>query len=202
MEAAGGVSRAMESAGGMSRALDSVNGLRNAVRAWDGTVARMPTYADLLGAAQQWTSQFRYAREQAELWSRTDAGQRMAELTPLLNLDFSSVEAIPMAINFPATEMRALTKLAAEDILDGGADADTLGDLDRELDDADALSDFLERLGTNRQRSLLILSLDALAQVINYVDSVAGVTQPAHLMLLIQALFAMALAVSYYIGDA
>jgi len=91
-----------------------------------------------------------------------------------------------------------LAKMGVEDLTDRGSEVDALLDLHGELRESGLLSEWLQRLSSPRRRTIVLMSLSALTQVIHYVDVEAGVNEPAHLTLLIQALLGIALLANMY----
>jgi hypothetical protein len=102
-----------------------------------------------------------------------------------------------------ASQMHTLSQFAIQDLSEAGSDVEALTELDHELEGLDerrTLSDLLSNLGSMQQRAVLILSLNALVLVAHYVDAETGVSEPPHLILLVQALLAIALATNMYAG--
>jgi hypothetical protein len=113
-------------------------------------------------------------------------------------LDIGRLEALASR---PSREIRALAKAGVQELTNAGSEVDALMDLHSELRESGLLSDWLQRLSSPRRRAIVIVSLSALAQVINYVDVEAGVNEPAHLTLLIQALLGIALLANMYTDE-
>jgi hypothetical protein len=110
-------------------------------------------------------------------------------------LDVGKLEALASTSN---REIRALANAGVQDLTEAGLEVDALMELHSELRESGLLSDWLQRLSSPRRRAIVVVSLSALAQVINYVDVEAGVNEPAHLTLLIQALLGIALLANMY----
>jgi hypothetical protein len=113
-------------------------------------------------------------------------------------LDIGRLEALAST---PTQEIRALAKVGVQDLTDAGSEVDALMDLHSELRESGLLSDWLQKLSSPRRRTIVLMSMSALTQVINYVDVEVGVNEPAHLTLLIQALLGIALLANMYTDE-
>ena len=91
--------------------------------------------------------------------------------------------------------------MGVNELTDAGLDVDALMDLHDELRESGLLSDWLQKLSSSRRRTIVIVSLNALAQVINYINVESGVNEPAHLILLVQALLGIALLANMYTDE-
>jgi hypothetical protein len=113
-------------------------------------------------------------------------------------LDVGKLEALASTSN---REIRALANAGVQDLTEAGSEVDALMEMQRELRESGLLADWLQKLSSPRRRTIVIVSLSALAQVINYVDVEAGINEPAHLTLLIQALLGIALLANMYTDE-
>jgi len=139
----------------------------------------------------------RQSEEVAQHFAETYGGESEA-ISRFLGQSFLDVSRLELLACTPSREIRALAKMGVEDLTDRGSEVDALLDLHSELRESGLLSEWLQRLSSPRRRTIVLMSLSALTQVIHYVDVEAGVNEPAHLTLLIQALLGIALLANMY----
>jgi hypothetical protein len=200
--AADGLKATMEAAGSVSKAYEASTAMQDlmAIRPYDGKFPQIANSAALLSAAQEWTSKIENIRE----FTAASQVKLLRDMSPVLKLDFTDVQAIPSAMVFPATDLQALSRLAAETATAAGADAEPLSQLDSALEDNDGsslMADLIASLGTKEERDFLLYCLNALAAVVNLMDAYGHVQPPLQLPLLVQVLFAIALVVNQQLGD-
>lgn len=122
-------------------------------------------------------------------------------ISRFLGHSFLDIERLEGLASTSTREIRALATVGVNELTDAGSEVDALMDLHDELRESGSLSDWLQKLSSSRRRTIVIVSLNALAQVINYIDVEAGVNEPAHLILLVQALLGIALLANMYTDE-
>jgi hypothetical protein len=122
-------------------------------------------------------------------------------ISRFLGHSFLDIERLEGLASTSTREIRALATVGVNELTDAGSEVDALMDLHDELRGSGSLSDWLQKLSSSRRRTIVIVSLNALAQVINYIDVEAGVNEPAHLILLVQALLGIALLANMYTDE-
>ena len=199
--AGGGLKAAMEAAGSVSKAYEASTAMQAllAIRPYDGKTYEIPNYATVLNAAREWASKMEHIRE----FTAVSQAKLLSDMSPLLKLDFADVQAIPSAMAFPATDLQALSRLAAETATTAGEDPEPLTKLDSALDEdgSSLVADIVASFGTKEDRDYLLYCLNALGLVVNLIDAYGHIAPPFHLAALVQALFGIALLLNQRLGD-